>query len=113
MSFFDSEIVRNEIREISELQEEIMEMISFIPIASRVKKLEFTDKMLYLIERQKLFYGRISLSDDPDAVEIKQRFRDAAIMLGMSPNSMNMLKVYDDFAESIREMRQKVLDGLA
>jgi hypothetical protein len=113
MSFFNSEIVRDEIREMGELQEEIMSMIPSIPISPREKKLEFTDKMLYLIERQKIFYGRISLSDDPEALEIKQRFKDAAILLGMAPNSMNMFQVYDDFAESIREMRKKVLDGLA
>lgn len=111
MSFFDSEIVRNEAREISELQQEIITVIPKLPILPRTERVEYFDKMIDLIERQKIFYNRLSLSDDPRAQDLKDQFRQAAIMLGMNANSLNMNEVYDNFIESMTDLRQQTVDG--
>ena len=74
-------------------------------------KINFFDAMLDLIERQKVFYMRLNLSDDPMAVEMKDQFRSAAVMLGMDTKKMNMMEIYDGFKKNMENVRQQVLDG--
>jgi hypothetical protein len=111
MSFFESEIVRNEANQISDLQQEIIDVIPRIPILPREERVLYFDKMINLIERQKIFYNRLSLSDDPNAKELKEQFRQAAIMLGMNAQHLNMNQIYDNFIESMADLRQQTLDG--
>lgn len=111
MSFFDSEIVRQEARKISELQQEIIKIIPTIPTIPKDERIEYFDKMISLIELQKIFYNRLSLSDDPKAQDLKEQFRQAAIMLGMPANHVNMNLIYDDFIESMEDLRRQTLDG--
>jgi hypothetical protein len=111
MSFFDSEIVREEARSISELQQEIIKIIPTLPTLSLNEKVEYFDKMISLIERQKIFYNRLSLSDDPKAQDLKEQFRQAAMMLGMPADHVNMNQIYDNFIESMEDLRRQTLDG--
>lgn len=111
MSFFDSEIVRNEAQEITELQQEIVKSLPSLMILPREEKVNCIDKMIQLIEKQKIFYNRICLSDDPRATDLKQQFIQAARVLGMTITGGNMNQIYDDFSESMKEMKQQVLDG--
>ena len=87
-------------------------MIPKIPILPREERIEYFDKMINLIERQKIFYNRLSLSDDPNARELKNQFKQAAIMLGMNAQHLNMNEIYDDFIQSMSELRQQTLDGI-
>ena len=112
MSFFDSEIVRNEAQEITDLQQEIIKVLPSLLNLPREDKLECIDKMLSLIEKQKIFYNRICLSDDPRAADLKDQFVKAARMLGMTITGANMNQIYDGFHESMQTMKQQVLDGL-
>lgn len=112
MSFFDSEIVRKEANEISFLQQDILNRMPRIPLMEHDERVQFFDDMIDLIERQKIFYSRLSLSDDPRAQELKEQFRQAAIMLGMDANGVNMMEIYDTFKESMMSVRKQVLDGL-
>jgi hypothetical protein len=111
MSFFDSEIVRKEAEEISDLQQEVIKIIPRIPTLAQDDRIKYFDKMIDLIERQKIFYNRLSLSDDPRAQDLKEQFKQAAVMLGMSPNHLNMNQIYDDFIESMADLKQQTLDG--
>lgn len=111
MSFFDSEIVRNEAQAITDLQQEIVKVLPSLMILPKEEKIGCIDKMITLIEKQKIFYNRISLSDDPRALELKEQFIQAARMLGMTLTGGNMNKIYDDFTESMKEMKRQVLDG--
>jgi hypothetical protein len=111
MSFFDSEIVRKEANEISFLQQDIMKRMARIPIMERDERIQFFDDMIDLIDRQKIFYSRLSLSDDPKAQELKEQFRQAAAILGMPSGHMNMMDIYEDFKKSMELVRQQVLDG--
>ncbi len=111
MSFFDSEIVRNEAQEITDLQQEIIKSIPNLLNLPRDEKLECIDKMLTLIDKQKIFYNRICLSDDPRAADLKEQFVQAARMLGMTITGANMNQIYDNFSSSMAEMKRLVLDG--
>ena len=111
MSFFDSEIVQKEAEEISLLQQAIVNRMPFIPLMTNDDRIEFFDAMLDLIDRQKVFYMRLNLSDDPMANDLKNEFRRAATMLGMDGKNLDMMSVYDGFRKNMENVRQQVLDG--
>lgn len=111
MSFFDSEIVRKEANEISFLQQDIIKRMPRIPLMELDERIQFFDDMIDLIDRQKIFYSRLSLSDDPMAQDLKEQFKQAATMLGMPTGHMNMMDIYEDFKKSMTTVRQQVLDG--
>ena len=112
MSFFDSEIVQNEIAEIHNMQAEIITMIPKLPYLMQEEQVKYFDKMIDLVEKQKLFYMRLSLTDDPRAKELQQECKRAAIMLGMSSNTdQDLGLLYESFKDSMYELRRKTIDG--
>jgi len=74
--FFNSELVQKELREINELSENLYgSLFSFI-IMPRDEKIEHIEKMTELLEKQQIMYTRISLSDDPEAIEIRENLKN-------------------------------------
>ena len=92
MSFFSSEVVRAEMTEITELQEQIYGNIFKFPTMSKDEKIEHVEVLERLLEKQKVLYTRMSLSDDPEAVQMKERIVQSAVMMGMPPGTdMNII----------------------
>ena len=55
-------------------------------------QLKHIDKLSTLLEKQKIMYARLSLSDDPDALEMKENLRKSMTVMGFSPDTdMNYL----------------------
>ena len=112
MSFFDSEIVQNEIAEIHNMQAEIITMIPKLPFLMQDEQVKYFDKMIDLVEKQKVFYMRLSLTDDPRAKQLQEEFKKAAIMLGMTSNTdQDLALLYESFKDSMYELRRKTIDG--
>lgn len=92
MSFFSSEVVRAEMTEIAELQEQVYANVFKFPSMSKEEKLEHVKVLEKLLDKQKVLYTRMSLSDDPEAVEMKDRIVNSAIGMGMPPGTdMNII----------------------
>jgi hypothetical protein len=89
--FFQSEIVREAIKEMEELQQQIIKDTFKAPIMSKEEKKEHVELMRTFLEKQKNLYFRLSLSDDPEALEMKERIQDAAKFLGFDGNNINQL----------------------
>jgi hypothetical protein len=89
--FFQSEIVRESIKEMEELQRQIIKDTFKAPIMSREEKKEHVELMRTFLEKQKNLYFRLSLSDDPEALEMKERIQEAAKFLGFDGNNVNQL----------------------
>ena len=83
MSFFDSEVVRAEMTEISELQEEVYKNVFEFPRMSKDEKIHHVSMLERLLSKQQVLYTRMSLSDDPEAKEMKKRMNDSAAMMGL------------------------------
>jgi hypothetical protein len=84
MSFFNSDIVKREMEEITELQEIVFENVfkfSFMTIEDKRKHIDVLEKLL---EKQKILYTRLSLSDDPEAKLMRKNIIDSAIQMGLS-----------------------------
>ena len=86
MSFFNSDIVRAEMVKIAELQEEVYGSVLQFPHMSNSDKIYHVELMQKLIDKQKVLYARLSLSDDPEAVEMRKKIRESAVMMGLPPN---------------------------
>jgi peptidase E len=83
--FFDSEMVRESIAEINDIQEKIFNQLMHIPYADKEGKKEHLNLMKEFLEKQKLFIFRLSLSDDPEAIELKENILDSARLFGLKP----------------------------
>ncbi len=65
----ESEFVQAGLDKIERLQQEIFEEVMDYPNLDYDEKLEHLGKLEELIETQSLMYARMSLSDDPAAIE--------------------------------------------
>lgn len=111
MSFFDSEIVRAELTEISILQEDIYKDILKFPFLSLEEKKYHIQLLERLIEKQRVIYTRVSLSDDPDALELKERIIEAASMMGFK-EGQDMNAVFSHMQEVVEDMKKFLQEGL-
>ena len=100
MKFFESEVVKQELTRMQDLYLEINKMGLMLSVPQKREQL---DKMIELINVQQTMYMRVTLSDDPQAKQLVKQVREAASMLGMSPNDINP-KFYDTLRDNIQEM---------
>jgi len=107
MSFFKSEVVRAEMTEISELQEEIYNNVFEFPRMTKEEKIRHVDLLEKLLNKQKVLYTRLSLSDDPEAKEMKERIIQSASMMGLPPG-VDMNVILNNMSKMLEAMRQKI-----
>ena len=106
--FFDSEIIQEELREINELQGYIYRSILSFGMMPREDKLNHIEKLTELLEKQRVMYTRLSLSDDPDAIEMKENLRKSVALMGFPPETdMNVL--FNSMTKTIESLK-KYLD---
>ena len=109
MSFFSSEIVQQELKEISELQEKIYEKVFSFSSMDTEDKLEHVEMLEELLNKQRVLYTRMTLSDDPAAKEMKEQILTQARQLGFPPDVDlayvfgNMTHIIDNMKKSLRE----------
>ena len=73
--FFESEIIQEELNEINKMQEKIYGSLLAFSSMSREEKIEHIDLLTNLLEKQQVMYTRLSLSDDPQAIQMKENLR--------------------------------------
>ena len=106
MSFFDSEIVRAEMAEIHELQEDVYENFMRFPYMNNADKTHHINQLSKLIDKQKIVYARLSLSDDPDAKEMKDKILQSAKSMGL-PADVDVGKMFDQMSDVISMMKRE------
>ncbi len=107
MSFFNSEVVRAEMAEIGELQEEVYQSVFKFPSMSREDKLKHVALLEKLLDKQKVLYTRLSLSDDPQAKEMKERIADSATMMGLPPG-VDMNVILNNMSKMLEAMKDQI-----
>jgi len=107
MSFFNSEVVRSEMTEIADLQEEIYSNVFKFPAMSKEEKLEHVELLERLLDKQKVLYTRMSLSDDPEAKEMKDKIMKSAIMMGMPPGT-DMNIILNNMSQMLDVMKEQI-----
>ena len=66
--FFDSEIIQEELEKINELQKLLYGNVMQFPSMERIEQIEHIDLLTELLDKQKVMYARLSLSDDPEKI---------------------------------------------
>jgi hypothetical protein len=107
--FFDSEQVRESLFELDELQYKLFNELMELPFSDSDKKREHLETMKLFLEKQKVFIFRMSLSDDPDAIEMRNRILDSATMFGLEPGD-NINTFFAKMEESIEKLEKSLDD---
>ena len=107
MSFFNSEVVRAEMAEISELQEDVYQNVFNFTSMDKEEKLFHVGMLERLLDKQKVLYTRLSLSDDPEAKEMKERIVESAVMMGL-PKGTDMNMVVNNMSKMLEVMKDQI-----
>ena len=107
MSFFDSDVVRAEMAEISELQEEIYTNVFKFPSMPKADKQYHIEILERLIEKQQVLYTRLSLSDDPQAKKMKENILQSAGDMGI-PTNVDMSVIFNQMSTMVDTMKKQL-----
>ena len=107
MSFFDSEMVRAEMTEIAELQEEVYSNVFAFPQLSAEDQKYHVDLLEKLLNKQQVLYTRLSLSDDPQAKVMKKEISKGAVSMGL-PHNVDMNIIFNNMNKALNMMRQHI-----
>ena len=106
-NFFDSEIVQEELNEINELQQEVYgKMLNVMHLATE-EQVEHIDKLKLLLEKQKIMYARLSLSDDPAALKLKNQIEQSVVVMGF-PQGTDINVLFDNMDKTINNLKKHV-----
>jgi len=105
--FFDSEIIQEEIEEINELQKMLYGNVMQFPTMEHDEKVEHIDLLTELLEKQKVMYTRLSLSDDPDAVKMKDQLHKTIPLMGF-PRGTDMNLLFEGMKETISKLKDNI-----
>ena len=104
---FDSAIVREELQEINELQMSIYKNAMKFGTFSREDKIEHIEKLTELLERQKVMYTRISLSDDQEAIDLKNHLQKSVELMGF-PEGTDMCLLFSGMSNTIENLKKGI-----
>ena len=107
MSFFQSDVVRAEMVEISELQEEVYSNVFKFPSMTKEHQHHHVDILERLIEKQQIMYTRLSLSDDPEAKKMKEQIIESAKMMGI-PSNTDMNQAFSQMAKMVDVLKKQI-----
>ena len=107
MSFFDCEMVRAEMAEIAELQEEVYSNVFTFPHMSMEDQKYHVDVLEKLLNKQQILYTRLSLSDDPQAKKMKEEICKGATAMGL-PAEVDMHVLFKQMTNMVSLLRQQI-----
>lgn len=107
MSFFEHEQVRDEVVYLQESFAKLQSISTSFPSMETDEKLEFIEECLELIEKQKIIYTRLSLSEEEDAIEIRHQMDNLSKIFG---SDGGLRPVLDSMQEKMVGFRRHLLD---
>ena len=107
MSFFDSDVVRAEMAEIQELQEEVYTNVFKYPMMKKEDQRYHVEILERLCEKQKVMYTRLSLSDDPQAKQMKDNIIQGASAMGL-PKDVDINILFSQMGQMVEKMKDSL-----
>ncbi len=107
MSFFEQELIRDELEEMTNLYQEIA-FLMYTPHekTENIRK-ECLDKLERLVELQELLYFRAKYSSDTEAEEFVEMLRASAAFLGV-PSDIDVSQIFIQMKEDISRAKEKL-----
>ena len=109
-NFFQSELVRGDIQEMTALQEFCFRCAMNLTLLDREEKIEYFEALAQLIEKQKIFHARICLSDDPEAKSVAESIKQAVVLLG-GDNNLHPNDMFDELLNKVKEFTDQLRSG--
>jgi len=103
--FFDSEIIQNELKEITKLQQSVYVTMLEFSSMSHDERIEHIEMLSVLLEKQKIMYARLSLSDDPEALTMKKHLEKSVELMGF-PSGTDISLLFDGMAKTIEKLKR-------
>ena len=103
-NFFNSEFIQQELHEINDLQDFVYGSVFTFGRMNREDKLEHIDKMSLLLEKQRIMYTRLSLSDDPEAIEMKENLKKSVLLMGF-PEDTDINLLFNNMNKTIESLK--------
>jgi len=105
--FFDSTMVQEELQEITDLQRLIYEDASRFHVMDREDKMEHIDNLTELLDKQRVMYTRICLSDDPEAKKMKSNLVKSVSVMGFPPGT-DVQVLFTSMSNTIQALKSQV-----
>ena len=105
--FFESEIIQEELEEINRLQQTIYGHLMDFGAMTRGDKIEHVEQLTTLLEKQRIMYTRLSLSDDPQALEMRENLKRSVSMMGF-PDGTDVQFLFDAMYKTIEALKQHI-----
>ena len=109
--FFRSAQVRAALAELAEIQDDLAHTMSSPRILSDDEKKDYVRKLKLFLEKQKLFFFRVSLSEDPEAVQVKEHILETAQMFGFNEMT-GMNKFFQQLDDTIKKVEKDLDEGV-
>jgi len=106
--FFKSDQVQSTIVELAALQQQLVTEMPYLPLMDIDQKKTHLSVLKTFLEKQKLFFFRISLSDDKDALEMKDRLIDASKLFGVHDEINSMESFFHKLDKTIKELEESI-----
>ena len=103
--FFESEFVREGLRDIQELQKELQKGFMRFSFLTEDEQEEQLGLLEALLEKQYLMYLRMKLSDDPKAQEIVEDMRRSLCLLGL-PETATVEEVFSQMKQTLQNLKE-------
>ena len=105
--FFDSEIIQEELDEINQLQKELYGNVMQFHTMNRAERVEQIELLTDLLDKQKVMYARLSLSDDPEAIKLRKHLHQSIPLMGF-PTGTDMNLLFDGMKKSISQLKDNI-----
>ena len=102
--FFNSNIVKDIMEELADMQKDLIMQTLYIPYMTIEQKKSHLKLMKDFLDKQKLLFFRMTLSDDVEAQNVKSEILKSAQTFGIVNGDST-----DDFFDAL----EKTIDGLA
>jgi hypothetical protein len=107
MSFFEQELIRNEIEEMTNLYQEISFLMYSPYKKTEENRIECLDKLERLVELQEFLYFRAKYSSDKEAEEFVEMLRASAVFLGVPPD-VDVSQIFTHMKEDIAKAKERL-----
>tara|TARA_B100001250_G_scaffold11675_1_gene10184 strand:- start:191 stop:523 length:333 start_codon:yes stop_codon:yes gene_type:complete len=105
--FFNSDIIKDELMAINRLQESIYNSAFTFDELDRDDQLDHIDDLTELLEKQRVMYTRLSLSEDPQAKIMKGELEKSVQLLGF-PEGTDISVLFSGMNKTIESLKSKI-----
>ena len=103
-AFFESEIIKEELGVINKLQEEVYGKLIHFHMMTHDEQLDHISKLSELLDKQRVMYARLSLSDDPECKIMKDSLTKTVTMMGY-PEGTDVKLLFDNMHTTIDALK--------